>query len=147
MLDADDQLWGHDNQDNDSRNNQGPDVNLNRFDLSDPGTFYQTLPVSDADRNGYCLVWSSRVRFTTTHRAPSLPAFIEVFVGSIPADTQLLPIGAVLLRYRKQHLRQACTVALQRAGRLRPSRRSQRRHPVHSDLSTICTGAYLHPQA
>ena len=51
-MDANGQPWGHDNQDNNDRDDQGPDVNLNRFDLSGLGTFYQTLPVSNAGRNG-----------------------------------------------------------------------------------------------
>ncbi|OGX88955.1 DUF4249 family protein [Hymenobacter coccineus] len=95
VLDASGQPWGRVFQDNSDRDDQvGPDVNLNRFDLSDPGTFYQTLPVSDAGRNGQRLVYSSKVRFFYSppsgygnYPNPPAPAFIEVLVSGIPADT------------------------------------------------------------
>ncbi|AWM34042.1 DUF4249 family protein [Hymenobacter nivis] len=94
VLDANGQPWGGVYQDNSGRDNQGPDVNLNRFDLSEPGIFYQTLPVSDAGRNGQRLVYSGKVRFYYNppsgygnHPNPPAPAFIEVLVSSIPVDT------------------------------------------------------------
>ncbi|MGI4885880.1 MAG: DUF4249 family protein [Janthinobacterium lividum] len=94
VLDASGQPWGQVFQDNSGRDTPGPDVNLNRFDLSDPGIFYQTLPVSDAGRNGQRLVYSGKVRFYysppapyTYNPNPPVPAFVEVLVSSIPADT------------------------------------------------------------
>ncbi|WP_161599599.1 DUF4249 family protein [Hymenobacter nivis] len=95
VLDANGQPWGRVFQDNSDRDDQvGPDVNLNRFDLSDPGTFYQTLPVSDAGRNGQRLVYSGKVRYYYSppsgfgnYPNPPAPAFVEVLVSAIPVDT------------------------------------------------------------
>lgn len=94
VLDANGQPWGRVFQDNSGRDTRGPDVNLNRFDLSDPGIFYQTLPVGDAGHNGQRLVYSGKVRFYYSppsqsgyNSNPPAPAFVEVLVSSIPADT------------------------------------------------------------
>lgn len=96
VLDAAGQPWGFVTQDYSGRSNDGLDIKLNRFDLSQPGSPYQTLPISDAGRNGQRLVFSNDVSLFYNggnsagggaSNVPLKPAFIEVTVSSIPADT------------------------------------------------------------
>lgn len=92
VLDATGRYWGRVQQDYSARNNDGPTIKLNRFDLSEPGSSYQLLPLSDAGRNGQRLSYSDDValQYSSTPGPGSsapLPAFIEVIVSSIPADT------------------------------------------------------------
>ena len=90
VLDAAGRYWGQVWQDYRSRNNDGPDIKLTRFDLSQPDSFYQTLPVSDGSRNGQRIAFSQDVYFSAaggTSPGMPKPAFIEVIVSSLPADT------------------------------------------------------------
>ncbi|NML66907.1 DUF4249 domain-containing protein [Hymenobacter sp. RP-2-7] len=91
LLDAAGQPWGPVQQDYASRNNEGIDLRLNRFDLSEPGNYYRRLPVSDAGRNGQRLSFGADVTaypYGGTGQPGQLPpAYLEVIVSSIPAET------------------------------------------------------------
>ncbi|MGI4741407.1 MAG: DUF4249 family protein [Janthinobacterium lividum] len=93
VLDANGQYWGSVYQDYSARNNTGIDIKLSRFDLSEPGSPYQTLPISDAGRNGQAITFSNDITYgygrpyDPQHPMPPLPAFLEVIVSSLPADT------------------------------------------------------------
>ncbi len=90
VLDAAGHYWGQVGQDYGSRNNDGPDSKLTRFDLSQPGSLFQTLPVRDGGRNGQRLPFSQDVYLSAAGgNSPTTakPAFIEVIVSSLPADT------------------------------------------------------------
>jgi hypothetical protein len=90
VLDAAGHYWGQVAQDYSSRNSNGPDIKLTRFDLSQPGSLFQTLPVSDGGRNGQRLPFSQDVYLSGAGSSSSgntKPAFIEVIVSSLPADT------------------------------------------------------------
>lgn len=95
VLDADGRYWGQVQQDYRARNSDGPDIKLNRFDLSQPDNSYQTLPLSDAGRNGQRLVFSSDITayyyqdgaYNSQYPISSPPAYLEVIVSSLPAAT------------------------------------------------------------
>jgi hypothetical protein len=72
------------------RNNAELAIKLTRLDLSWPGYLYQMLPLSDAGRQGQRLNYSSDVYLSGNFRgnsASTTPAFIEIIVSSIPAET------------------------------------------------------------
>lgn len=89
VLDAAGQYWGQVSQDYAARNSLGPEIKLARLDLSRPGSPYQTLPISDAGRQGQRLSFSEDVSLSGFRGSSSgvEPAFIEVIVSSIPAET------------------------------------------------------------
>jgi hypothetical protein len=95
VLDAAGQYWGQLSQDYGPRNDVGPDIKLTRFDLSQPGAPFQTLPVSDAGRNGLRLTYDNDVYMyynvpydpTNPTRPRPEPAFVEITVSSIPLET------------------------------------------------------------
>jgi hypothetical protein len=93
VLDAAGQYWGGVNQDYSLRDSNGPDINLNRFDLSAAYDVYKILPISDAGRNGQRLTFSNPVGFYYSrpydpqHPTPPPPAYLEVIVSSLPVDT------------------------------------------------------------
>ncbi|RZK25401.1 MAG: DUF4249 family protein, partial [Hymenobacter sp.] len=93
VLDASGQYWGSVYQDYSARNNTGIDIKLTRFDLSMPGSPYQTLPISDAGRNGQPLVFSNDITYgynrpyDPLHPTPPPAAFLEVIVSTLPAET------------------------------------------------------------
>jgi hypothetical protein len=89
VFDAAGRPWGEVVQDYGARNGLGPEVKFTRLDLSRPGSTYQTLPISDAGRQGQRLSYSEDV-YLSGYRGTNSgiePAFIEVIVSSIPADT------------------------------------------------------------
>lgn len=93
VLDGRGHYWGQVTQDYSARNHDGPDIKLNRFDLSEPGSPYQTLPLSDAGRNGQRLVYSSDVSthysgpYDPQNPTPPAPAYLEVTVSSLRPAT------------------------------------------------------------
>lgn len=92
VLDAAGQFWGNVFQDNSLRNSTGPDVNLNRFDLSSAYDVYKVLPISDVGRNGQRLAFSNPVGFSygrsyNTQNPIPPPAYLELIVSSLPATT------------------------------------------------------------
>jgi hypothetical protein len=93
LLDAKGQYWGSVYQDYSARNDTGIDIKLSRFDLSAIGSPYQTLPISDAGRNGQALTFSNDITYSyggpydPQHPTPPLPTFLEIIVSSLPADT------------------------------------------------------------
>jgi hypothetical protein len=95
VLDAAGQYWGQLSQDYGPRNNVGPEIKLTRFDLSQPGVAFQTLPISDGGRNGLRLTYDNDVNIyynvpydpTNPTRPRPAPAFIEITVSSIPFET------------------------------------------------------------
>ncbi len=103
VLDAAGRPWGQVQPDYSARGNDGPDLKLNRFDLSQPNSSYETFPLSDAGRNGQRLGSSSDVRlsynggYDPRNPTPPAPAFIEIIVSSIPADTYRFYLS--VLRY------------------------------------------------
>lgn len=89
-LDANGNFWGIVSQDYGARNSDGPDIKLNRFDLSRPGNPYQTLPISDSGRNGQRLSFSNDVYFYASGSSQvgqARPAYLEIIVSSLPAST------------------------------------------------------------
>jgi hypothetical protein len=92
VLDAAGQFWGNVYQDYSLRNSTGPDVNLDRFDLSSAYDVYKVLPISDGGRNGQRLAFSNPVGFyygrpyNAQHPIPP-PAYLELIVSSLPATT------------------------------------------------------------
>ena len=90
VLDAQGQLWGRVNPDNSGRTTDGPNVSLNRFDLSDAYGYYRVFPLSDAGRNGQPLTASQEVSFYYSGaygpQVAPLPAFIEVVVSTITPE-------------------------------------------------------------
>lgn len=89
VFDAAGQYWGQVVQEYGARNSLAPELKLARLDLSWPGSSYQTLPTSDAGRQGQRLLFSEDVYLNGFRGSSSgvEPAFIEVIVSSIPADT------------------------------------------------------------
>ena len=90
VLDANGQPLGMVQQDYGDRDDTDFAVRFERLDLSWPGGFYQTLPISDAGRQGQRLSYSSNVYLSGNFLGnpdSRKPAFIRVIVSSIPADT------------------------------------------------------------
>ena len=90
VLDATGQPIGTVYQDYSDRNDTELDVKFARLDLSWPGSLYQTLPLSDAGRQGQRLSYSGNVYLSGNFLGNSSsrkPAFIQVIVSNIPADS------------------------------------------------------------
>jgi len=93
VFDAAGQPWGYVYQDYSVRNTSGPDIKLNRFDLSSTNDVYKILPVSDAGRNGQRISFSQPVGFYHSgpydpqHPTPPPPAYLEITVSSLPSAT------------------------------------------------------------
>jgi hypothetical protein len=95
VLDAAGRPWGYGNvyQDYSVRNTNGPDINLNRFDLSSTYDVYKILPVSDAGRNGQRISFSQPVGFSYSGpynpQGPAIPppVYLEIIVSSLPSAT------------------------------------------------------------
>lgn len=90
VLDATGQPIGAVYQDYSDRNDTELTVKFERLDLSWPGSLYQTLPISDGGRQGQRLSYSGNVYLSGNFLGNSdsrKPAFIQVIVSSIPADT------------------------------------------------------------
>ena len=91
VLDAAGRYWGFAQQDYQARNNDGPEIKLTRFDLSQPGSFYRLLPLSDVGRNGQRIAFSNDISLYYDGRNAQgplpAPAFLEVIVSSVPAAT------------------------------------------------------------
>jgi hypothetical protein len=94
VLDASGRLWGNVMQDYSATNND-PDIDLNRFRLSENGSAYSygLYPISDVGRNGQRLSCSSDVALYYTgmydpqQPTPPKPAFVEIIVSSLSRDT------------------------------------------------------------
>ncbi|MBJ6144011.1 DUF4249 family protein [Hymenobacter sp. BT559] len=93
VFDAAGRPWGYVYQDNSGRNTEGPDIKLNRFDLSSTNDVYKILPVSDEGRNGQRLNFSHPVGLSYSGsydpQRPNIPppAFLEITVSSLPPAT------------------------------------------------------------
>ena len=93
VFDAAGQPWGYVYQDNSGRDTNGPDINLNRFDLSSSNDVYKILPVSDAGRNGQRINFSQPVGFYSSQPynqqrpVPPPPAYLDITVSSLPPAT------------------------------------------------------------
>lgn len=93
VLDAAGQFWGYVYQDYSLRDQSGPDINLNRFDLSSAYDVYKILPISDAGRNGQRIAFSNPVGFyhvgayDPLHPTPPPPAYLELIVSTLPVAT------------------------------------------------------------
>jgi hypothetical protein len=93
IFDATGRPWGYVYQDYTVRNTEGPDINLNRFDLSSTNDVYKILPVSDAGRNGQRISFSQPVGFSYSGpydpQRPTIPrpAYLEITVSSLPSTT------------------------------------------------------------
>ncbi len=90
ILDAAGRPMGSVQQEYGARNDAELAIKLTRLDLSQPGSLYQTLPISDAGRQGQRLSCSVDA-YLSGNFSPiagsAQPAFIEIIVSSIPADT------------------------------------------------------------
>jgi len=92
-LDAAGQTWGFAAEDEGLRNQDGPEIKLNRFALSASGSTTSVMPVSDAGRNGQRLLYSNPVwlyygrGYASNLPAPPPPAYLELTVSSVPAST------------------------------------------------------------
>lgn len=93
VFDAAGQPWGYAYQDYSVRDASGPDINLNRFDLSSSYDVYKILPVSDAGRNGQRISFSQPVGlsysgpYNQQRPTPPPPAYLEITVSSLPPAT------------------------------------------------------------
>ena len=93
VFDAAGQPWGYVYQDYSVRNTEGPDIKLNRFDLSSSNDVYKILPVSDAGRNGQRINFSQPVGFYSSQPynqqrpVPPPPAYLDITVSSLPPAT------------------------------------------------------------
>lgn len=95
VLDQQGRFWGVMEIDYNSPNNSsdGPELNLERFQLSSPYGFYGQNPFADTNINGQRFSLSTDVvlyyQGIYDPRAPALPtpAFVEVVVSSITPDT------------------------------------------------------------
>ncbi|SDX33726.1 DUF4249 family protein [Hymenobacter psychrophilus] len=92
VLDKQGNYWGAVSRDYSAPGADGPDINLSRFQLSDPSSFYSQYPYSDVGSNGPLLSFGTDVRlyfqggYGSGGSVPE-PGYIEVVVSSITPDT------------------------------------------------------------
>ncbi|WP_019948345.1 DUF4249 family protein [Hymenobacter aerophilus] len=95
VLDKQGNYWGSVVRDYNSGGNtiDGPDINLSRFQLSEPSSYYNQYPFADAGSNGQRLSFSTDVRlysgggYDPNGGGNPEPGYIEVTVSSITPDT------------------------------------------------------------
>ncbi|RFP66005.1 DUF4249 domain-containing protein [Hymenobacter lapidiphilus] len=92
VLDKQGNYWGGVSRDYSAPGADGPDINLSRFQLSQPDSFYSQYPYSDATSSGPLLSFGTDVRlyfqggYGSGGSIPE-PGYLEVIVSSITPDT------------------------------------------------------------
>ena len=92
VLDAAGKPWGQIVRDYNTTENNGSEVDVNRFQLTESRYFYSVFPLSDVGRNGQRISSGNDVTihytgaYNPTNPTPPDPAFIEVIVSNITPD-------------------------------------------------------------